>query len=39
MPWPVSIYKLIHREDIINNLMQSDPASASLVAPGTKAQK
>ena len=24
MPWPVSLYKLIHREDIINNLMQVD---------------
>lgn len=29
VPWPVSLYKLIHREDIINNLMQQDSASAA----------
>jgi len=24
VPWPVSLYKLIHREDIINNLMRME---------------
>ena len=38
VPWPVSLYKLIHREDIINNLMQTDPTTPQL-APGIKAQK
>lgn len=46
MPWPVSLYKLIHREDIINNLMQSDSTSNANSASGgitstlgSKAQK
>ena len=39
IPWPVSLYRLIHREDIINNLMQSDPQAAMSIAPGTRAQQ
>lgn len=38
VPWPVSLYKLIHREDIINNLMQTDQTTPQL-APGVKGQK
>ena len=29
VPWPNSLYKLIHREDIINNLKLFEQASAS----------